>query len=288
MDTFVFINHPIDPKRDVSRKFPLLGRLLTLKEHTVYRKRIQTGRMAERLGAKLLGLGAFTPVVGDSGITAAEKLDIPVTTGDSYTIAVAVKSLLGAAAQMRISLYSAGAAVVGAVGAIGRTCASFLAHKVVTLYLFGRPGSRLADLVRQISAENAAVRLVPTTDLSVIQHARMVLTVTSNVSAIIEPEDLLPGSVGDVPGLVGFNSDFWFPAGKAYACMTEKIARTLEGRFEDHTLGKQISRHQAEEIDTIAAKHGFNLSRFRCFEKTLTQTQIKETWLRAQAAQQLP
>ena len=25
MDTFAFIIHPIDPKRDVSRKFPLLG-----------------------------------------------------------------------------------------------------------------------------------------------------------------------------------------------------------------------------------------------------------------------
>ena len=28
MDTFAFIIHPIDPKRDVSRKFPLLRRLL--------------------------------------------------------------------------------------------------------------------------------------------------------------------------------------------------------------------------------------------------------------------
>ncbi len=29
MDTFAFIIHPIDPKRDVSRKFPLLGRALS-------------------------------------------------------------------------------------------------------------------------------------------------------------------------------------------------------------------------------------------------------------------
>jgi len=29
MDTFAFIIHPIDPKRDVSRKFPLLGRYLS-------------------------------------------------------------------------------------------------------------------------------------------------------------------------------------------------------------------------------------------------------------------
>ena len=121
MDSFAFIIHPIDPKRDVSRKFPFLGRVLSerqidffstffppvyiseiegitsqatgkdikgwfiacpytprrmmeLPERTVYRKIIQTGRMAEKLGANILGLGAFTSVVGDAGVTIANKL----------------------------------------------------------------------------------------------------------------------------------------------------------------------------------------------------------------------
>ena len=136
MDTFAFIIHPIDPKRDVSRKFPFLGRVLSerqidffstffppvyiseiegikseatgkeikgwfiacpytprrmmeLPEQTVYRKIIQTGRLAEKLGAQMLGLGAFTSVIGDAGITIANALDVPVTTGDSYTVTVA-------------------------------------------------------------------------------------------------------------------------------------------------------------------------------------------------------
>jgi predicted amino acid dehydrogenase len=363
MDTFAFIIHPIDPKQDVSRKFPLLGkiltekqihffstffppvyiseisgirsehtgkqvkgwfiacpytphRMLTLKEQTVYRKLIQTGRMAEKLGAKLLGLGAFTSVIGDSGLTVANNLNIPVTTGDSYTIAVAVKSIEQAAAQMRIPMKTASAAVVGATGAIGRTCASLLAHKVKTLYLIGRSDARLAEVVKHINSEGGTARLVPTTDLNTIKHAKLVLTVTSNVSAIIEPNHLQPGSVVcdvarprdvsnkvaeqrkdvlvfdggvvDVPGPVNFNFNFGFPPGKAYACMAETIALALEGRFESYTLGKQISRQQVEEIDTIATKHGFKLSGFRCFEKTLTHNQIEETWLRAQAAQQIP
>ncbi|HRQ22617.1 MAG TPA: hypothetical protein PLF42_04225, partial [Anaerolineales bacterium] len=107
MDSFAFIIHPVDPKRDVSRKFPFLGKVLSekqidffstffppvyiseiegiksqatgkvikgwfiacpytprrmmqLPERVVYRKITQTGRMAERLGANILGLGAFT------------------------------------------------------------------------------------------------------------------------------------------------------------------------------------------------------------------------------------
>jgi fatty aldehyde-generating acyl-ACP reductase len=363
MDTFAFIIHPIDPKQDVSRKFPLLGkaltekqihffstffppvyiseitgirsqstgkevkgwfvacpytpqRMLTLPEQTVYRKVIQTGRMAEKLGAMLLGLGAFTSVIGDAGITIAENLAIPVTTGDSYTIAIAVKSIAQAASQMRIPLATASAAVVGATGAIGRTCASLLAHKLKKLYLIGRSDARLEQVSREIAADGGTAELVATTDLSAIKYAKLVLTVTSNVSAIIEPGHLQPGSVVcdvarprdvskkvaeqrkdvlvfdggvvDVPGAVNFNFDFGFPPGKAYACMAETIALALEGRYECYTLGKQISRQQAEEIDTIATKHGFKLSGFRCFERTLTQEQIQETRLRAQAAQQLP
>ncbi|MCL4259278.1 MAG: hypothetical protein KJZ52_01510, partial [Anaerolineales bacterium] len=102
MDTFAFIIHPIDPKRDVSRKYPFLGkilsarqidffstffppvyiseiegirseatgkeikgwfiacpytprRMLELPERMAYRKIIQTGRLAETLGAQILG-----------------------------------------------------------------------------------------------------------------------------------------------------------------------------------------------------------------------------------------
>src|SRR4030095_1821870 len=151
MDTFAFIIHPIDAKRDVSRKFPLLGRLLTerqidffstffppvyiseiagikseatgkeikgwfiacpytprrmmeLPEQTVYRKVIQTGRLAERLGAQILGLGAFTSVIGDAGVTIAKSLEVPVTTGDSYTVTVAVEAIREAAHVMDIPL----------------------------------------------------------------------------------------------------------------------------------------------------------------------------------------
>src|SRR5512145_1652742 len=185
VDTFAFIIHPIDPKRDVSRKFPLLGRVLNeqqidffstffppvyiseiagitsqatgkeikgwfiacpytpkrmmeLPERTVYRKIIQTGRMAEKLGAQILGLGAFTSVVGDAGITIARALDVPVTSGDSYTIAVAVQAVKKAAQMMDIQAGQATAAVVGATGTIGQVCAELLAGEVAELYLIGR------------------------------------------------------------------------------------------------------------------------------------------------------
>jgi len=109
MDSFAFIIHPIDPKRDVARKYPFLGkvlpaevihfvcrfwppvrlshitgirskatgkeiegwliavpytpqRMLALPSGEVYRKVIAAGHLAESLGAKVLGLGAYTSV----------------------------------------------------------------------------------------------------------------------------------------------------------------------------------------------------------------------------------
>ncbi len=360
MDSFAFIIHPIDPKRDVSRKYPLLGRLLTerqidffstffppvyiseitgivsqatgkeikgwfvacpytprrmleLPERTVYRKIIETGRFAERLGAKMLGLGAYTSVIGDAGQTVARVLDIPVTTGDSYTVAVAVEAVREAARLMGIPLSQATAAVVGATGAIGRVCAELLAGDVDELILIGRREEKLVALREHIQATSPrCARLQVSTCLDDIAKAQLVLTVTSAVQAIIRPEQLQPGSVVcdvarprdvaaavasarpdvlvidggmvDVPGPADFHFDFGFPPGKAYACMAEAMILTLEGRFEDYTVGKEIARKQVEEIAALAAKHGFRLSGFRSFERAVTQEQIEEVRRNARRA----
>jgi predicted amino acid dehydrogenase len=350
VNTFAFIIHPIDPKRDVSRKFPFLGRVLSagqidffsaffppvylseiegvtsagtgetlrgwfiacpltparmlaLPERMVYRKIIQTGRMAERLGAQLLGLGAFTSVVGDGGLTVARALDIPVTTGDSYTIAIAVQSLREAARLLDIPLENARAAVLGATGAIGRVCAQLLAGEAGELLLIGRDAAALKQQSGALSAAGARADLVTATDLSALRTADVVLTVTSSLQALVQPGHLKPGSVicdvarprdvsaqvaayredvlvidggmVSVPGNVNFNFDFGFPAGKAYACMAETMALALEGRLESFTLGKAISLAQVQEIAAIADRHGFRLSGFRSFEKAVTPDQIE-------------
>ncbi|MFN8388587.1 MAG: hypothetical protein U0V48_19675, partial [Anaerolineales bacterium] len=241
MDTFAFIIHPIDPKRDVSRKYPFLGkvlneqqidffstffppvyiseiegiksestgkeikgwfiacpytpkRMMELPEKMVYRKIIQTGRLAEKLGAQILGLGAFTSVVGDAGVTIASALDVPVTTGDSYTVMVAVDALREAARIMDIPLHSATAAVVGATGAIGQVCAELLADEVACLHLIGRRMDKLEELRDRLNVGSRAEICVSTT-MDALASAQLILTVTSAVHDVIRPEFLQPGSV---------------------------------------------------------------------------------------------
>ncbi len=348
MDTFAFIIHPIDPKRDVSRKYPFLGRVLSerqidffstffppvyiseiegirsqatgkeikgwfiacpytprrmmeLPEKTVYRKIIETGHFAEKLGAQLLGLGAYTSVIGDAGITIAKALEIPVTTGDSYTVSIAVQAMREAADLMDIPLQQATAAVVGATGSIGRVCAELLAEDVAELILVGRRQDALEELKANLQGSaKAEVRI--STKMADIAAAQLILTVTSAIDDVVQPEHLRTGSVicdvarprdvsamvaasrndilvidggmVDVPGPVDFHFNFGFPAGKAYACMAETMTLALEGRFEDYTLGKELSRQRVDEITTLAKKHGFRLSGFRSFERAVTEEQI--------------
>ncbi|HJR81642.1 MAG TPA: hypothetical protein VJ821_16335 [Anaerolineales bacterium] len=358
MDAFAFIIHPIDPKRDVSRKFPLLGRILSekqidffstffppvyiseitgitseatgkeikgwflacpytprrmmeLPEHTVYNKIIQTGRLAEKLGAQILGLGAFTSVIGDAGVTIAKALEVPVTTGDSYTVTVAVDAIREAARLMEIPLDTATAAVVGATGAIGQVCAELLSIDVERLYLIGRKQEKLEELRDRVRA-TARAELIVSTRMDVLADAHLILTVTSTIDDVIRPEHLRPGSVicdvarprdvsamvaairddilvidggmVDVPGPVDFHFNFGFPLGKAYACMAETIALALEGRFEDYTLGKHLTRERVEEINAMAKKHGFRLSGFRSFEREVSLQQIEKVRQNARKA----
>jgi len=142
----------------------------------------------------------------------------------------------------------------------------------------------------------------------------LILTVTSAIHDVIRPEFLQPGSVVcdvarprdvsamvararddilvidggmvDVPGSVDFHFNFGFPPGKAYACMAETMALTLEGRFEDYTLGRHLTRERVDEIDGIAAKHGFHLSGFRSFEQEVTERQIELVRRNARRARQ--
>lgn len=353
-DTFAFIIHPIQIKKDVARKYPLLGKILSegqinffsrffppvylseiegirsqatgrelrgwliacpftpptmmsLPVETVYKKIVACGLMAQELGAKILGLGAYTSVVGDAGITIAERLDIPVTTGDSYTIVIAADAIREAARVMEIPMATATVAVVGATGAIGRTCAELLAGQSERLILVGRREEALEAVKARCMGRGAEV--IAATDMHAIYAADLILTVTSAVHDVIQPEHLKPGGVVcdvarprdvsrrvaaerddvlvieggmvEVPGEPDFHFNFGFPPRKAYACMAETMALALEGHYEDYTVGKDISLEQAHEIGEIAARHGFKLSGFRSFEEPVTDEQIARVRQRA-------
>ncbi|MGI6575760.1 MAG: shikimate dehydrogenase [bacterium] len=277
--------------------------MLELPEEFVLKRIIQAGKKAEQLGAKIVGLGAFTSVVGDAGITVARNLDIAVTTGNSYTVATAIAGTKLAAREMEIDLNSAQVAVIGATGAIGSTCARILAREVRYLTLFGRDQSKLKRTADLIYKEVGLAVKISTNLPDTLAAADIIITVSGAADAIIMPEQLksgaivcdvarprdvsvrvakerddvlvFEGGVVKVPNGTNFNFNFGFPPGTAYACMAETMLLALEGRYECFTLGRDLTVAQVDEISTIADKHGFTLAGLRSFERAVTREQIQ-------------
>ncbi|MDW7675073.1 MAG: shikimate dehydrogenase [Bacillota bacterium] len=283
--------------------------MLALPTDFVVKKIIQSGKMAEKLGAKIVGLGAMTSVVGDAGLTIAKNLSIPVTTGNSYTVATAIEGTKKAAEIMGVDLKKAKVTIVGATGSIGAVCAQLLAREVRDLNLIARNHVKLEKLAKKLIYDYGLAVNVTSDIKSVLPTSDIVIAVTGAVETVIEPEYLKPGcivcdvarprdvsksviekrddvlviegGVVEIPGDVEFNLNFGFPPKTAYACMAETMILTLEKRFENFTLGRDLSIGQVEEISKLADKHGFKLAGFRSFEKAVSDEQITSIKKRA-------
>jgi predicted amino acid dehydrogenase len=283
-----FIGCPLTPDQMVN-KLPL---------EKVYERLVQCTDMAADLGASLIGLGAFTSVVGDGGVTVQKRSRIGVTTGNSYTVATAIQGTLRAAHLLDIDLPNATLAVVGATGSIGKTCARILSREFGRSIVIGRDPERTAAVASEIPGAEASV------DVNSIREADVIVTVSSAGKELILPEMLRPGcvvcdvarprdvsarvskerpdvlviegGVVRVPGDVQFNMTFGFPEKTAYACMSETMLLALEGNPDlfNFTLGKEVSVEQVELISSLADKHGFELAELRSFEKALGEEAI--------------
>ena len=272
---------------------------------------IRGANIAAELGCEIVGLGAFTSVVGDGGVTVSENCPIAVTTGNSFTIAAGIQSLLRGAREMEIDLEGAHATVIGATGSIGAACSQILGNKVARLTLAARNETRLRNLSHALQPHVTATCDYTPDIRDAVRRADLVLTATSAVSDVVEPEDLQPGAVvcevslphdvsrrvaverpdvlvtegGNirVPGNVNFNFDFGLPPHVALACMSETMILTLERRFENYSLGRGINIHKVLEIEQLARKHGFELAGMRAFDKAISNEQIALTRERARA-----
>jgi len=272
-----------------------------------YRRLIKAARMAERMGAQLMGLGAFTSVVGDAGITVAQKVNIGITSGNSLTVAATLE-----AAKQAVLLMKGGrpehvrAVVIGATGSIGAVCARLLAQAVHDVVLVAPRAERLIALKKQIEAETPGARVVAATYADAyLGDADLIITTTSALTGkVINIDKVKPGAVicdvarppdvkeedarrrpdvlviesGEIilPGEPDFGFDIDMPPGTAYACLAETALLAMEGKFEDYTLGRNIEIERVKEVYRLWKKHGLELARLRSFGVYVTDEMIAE------------
>ncbi len=278
--------------------------ILILNNDFILKRMIKAGKIAEELGDKIIGLGAYAAQVGRKGILISRELKIPVTTGSAYTIAVAVEAALKAADMIGIQLSESIIAVVGATGTIGSICSElFASHKPQKIILVARHKDKLREVANKLKEKYSPSSLETEVNIyKAIKNADITITATSTPLAIIDMRILKPGSLicdisrpknisfeaaalrddiliieGGIvkpPGNADFHFSFGLPPGLAYACMAETMILTFEGRYESYSIGGNVTLEKTIEISKLALKHGFKLAELRSFEKQISEAQI--------------
>lgn len=261
-----------------------------------YERLLDAARMAKSLGAQIMGLGAFTKVVGDAGLTVARRAPLPITTGNSYSASAALWAAHDAVLRMglvpkpkRGEKVQFKAMVVGATGAIGSVCARMLAMVAENLYLVSPETAKLLSLKESILKETGNARLFLSSRADKdIADMDMIVTATSGagkkvfdimkvkpgcvITDVARPLDLPPSEVAKRPDVLVIESgeillpgnvsmkNIGLPESVAYACLAETIVLALEGRFENFTVGRSIEWAKVREIYRLGLKHGMKLA----------------------------
>jgi predicted amino acid dehydrogenase len=275
-------------------------KLLSMNESFIYGRLVDAAKMAQKHGATLIGLGAYTKVVGDAGVTVEKASPIPVTTGNSFT----VSTTLWAAKEMiekmgLVSLvpdgkrYQAKAMIIGATGSIGRVSALLVALVCKEIVLVSRHSDKLLELRDEVLAvAPGTVVRVSTNSSHDLPSCDLVVTATSNIRGnTLDIDRVKPGAVicdcsrpfdvspeqaqrrpdvlvvesGEVllPGNPKIEKDIGLAGNSVYACLAETALLSIDRRDESYSLSKKLSMAKVKEIYKIALKHGATLACIR-------------------------
>jgi len=285
-----------------------------------YRRLLAAAEMAQKLGAQIMGLGAFTKVVGDAGVTVAKRAPLPITTGNSYSASAALWAAHDALLRLKLlpqpkakERVAFKAMVVGATGAIGAACARLLVRAAEEVTLVSPETAKLLALQQSILHDTPDAKLVLSARADThIAEMDMIVTATSAagkkvldimkvkpgcvITDVARPLDLPPEEVARRPDVLVIESgeillpgevkmkNIGLPEGVAYACLAETIVLALEGRFENYTIGRNIEWEKVREIYQLGLKHGMKLAAISGVNGVITDADIRRVRKLALAA----
>lgn len=271
--------------------------ILKMESKFIVDKLVEAGKLAQNLGAKIIGLGAYAAWVGRRGVMLSKEVDIAVTTGTSYTIVTVIDAIMKAANSVGMNVLHSRLSVIGATGSIGSVVCELMIKEVQQINLVARNNEKLEKLIetlKKVEGKKAFIKKINDINLA-LKESDIIVIITNSITSVIEINLVLPGTIicdislphnvsqeeaekredilvidGGVvqpPGNVDFHFSFGLPPGLAYACMAETMILTFEGIFENYSLGGNISIEKVKKIALLGKKHGFKLADFKSFGK---------------------
>jgi len=284
---------------------PILPDMIENNLEMVMKKVVEACRVAEKLGLGILTLGGFTSIAAEKHHRGLPGMvNIPVTTGNTFTAVLAVEGVKKAAQIMCHDLTKCHVAVIGGAGDIGSACARALSRVVKKITITGRNPKNLIEVKRALENYGRAKIEITHDNRKAVQDAEIVIAAASSTKSIVEISDFKPGAVvcdigypknishadcdrNDllifsggicaIPDEFDFGFDVGLPSKRTmYGCFSEAILLDLEERYENYSWGKgHITEEKMNYLWEIAGKHGFGLAPFFWGNQMLSDQELK-------------
>jgi predicted amino acid dehydrogenase/ribosome-associated toxin RatA of RatAB toxin-antitoxin module len=272
--------------------------------YAVYSKVVRACKVAEKSGVGIVTLGGFASMVGERlGHQISEEVDIPITTGNTYTAVLAIDGVEKAAQLLDRELKDLKVTIVGGTGDIGSACARVLSEKVKELTITGRTKYNLKRLKAELRRKHKVKIRATTNNEKAVRDADIVIAAANVSSSILsldwfksgaiicdlaypknisytptERKDILvfSGGLASIPTPIDTGIDMGLPSPNiSYGCFSEVIILALEHRFENYTYGRgNITLDKIDEMRKLGAKHGFGLAPFFWADRMIDEEQL--------------
>ncbi len=235
---------------------PFLPEMREIKLAKVIEKLEAAFAIARDNGCTVATLGAFNSIIIQGREREyGKKYGLTLTSGNTFTTTVIVKSIEDIARRFGIDLGRSTVAIIGAAGDIGSGCMRYLGQRAKRLQVSSRSLVRLQEFVESCRAGLSCEMEVYDSNHKAIKGARFVIPVTSAYSSLFSIRDFDPGTIvcdGSAPvnveldgtlredvflyrgGVVGLPKalDFGFYVGiprpmTMFGCMTEGIIQAF-------------------------------------------------------------
>lgn len=269
--------------------------LLTNPVEKVYQSLVDICHKAHSRGSKVIGLGAYTKIVGDAGVTVNERSPIPLTTGNSLSSAATLWAASFGIEKMGLvkkenNQYDGTCIIIGATGSIGKICAKILSRQWKKIVVVAPRPYKVLELVEYLKEFAPQTEVIGTTNPNKYSpEADLIVTSTSaQGERILDIELIKPGCVicdvsrpfdisledaakrpdiliiasGEVelPGTVKIGKTIGLQGETVYACLAETALLAMEGLHESFSLSRDLSYEKVVQIDRLSRKHGIRLS----------------------------
>lgn len=268
-------------------------------------KIVKAVKFSEKIGCKIVGLGAFTSIVTRDGFDVLGHSNVGVTTGNPLSASIAVANLLYAFKLLEKNYSTLKIAIVGAGGSVGSGCAHLLLGIIKHLHIIDINMNSLEYLrnsLKKIDLRKTYNTLISeSSTLENVEKFDGIIVVTNSIGTVINEKHIKSGAVvidcaqpknvsSNVPitrkDVLAIESaiissqnldvqfDLDLASGEALGCLAESIVLSSLNHKKHFIIGK-VNHLQAKDIFKAATGSGFKLAYFRNSMGYITEQDIE-------------